>query len=106
MRRFVVLLAVLLAASAGPLALQAQQPHQTKPVPKPAPVPAKPQPKSPFPPPAFKITIATEGAFPPFNYLDRKGLPAGFQMELAQEACPRMNAEGEYTAVKMDDPSP
>ena len=32
------------------------------------------------------VTIATEGAFPPFNYLDRKGMPAGFEMELAQEA--------------------
>jgi hypothetical protein len=65
------------------------QPQQ-KPPAKPAPA-AKPGPKSPFTPPAFKITIATEGAFPPFNYLDRKGLPAGFEMELAQEACQRIS---------------
>jgi ABC-type amino acid transport substrate-binding protein len=96
MRRLAVLLAVLLAAGAA----VAQQP---KPAAKPAPAPAKPVPKSPFTPPAFKITIATEGAFPPFNYLDRKGLPAGFEMELAQEACQRMKAECEYTAVKWDD---
>jgi ABC-type amino acid transport substrate-binding protein len=98
--RFVsVLLALLLAAGSA----LAQQPHQTTPVPKPAPAPARPQPKSPFTPPAFKITIATEGAFPPFNYLDKKGLPAGFEMELAQEACQRMKAECEYTVVKWDD---
>ena len=60
-------------------------------------------PKSPFTPPAFKITIATEGAYPPFNYLDRKGMPAGFEMELAQEACQRMKAECEFVAVKWDE---
>jgi len=78
MKAYAVLLALLLGANAA----VAQQPHQPKPVPKaaaPAPA-AKPQSKSPFTPPAFKITIATEAAFPPFNYLDRKGLPAGFEM--------------------------
>ena len=69
--------------------------------PKPAAAPAKPTSK--FPPPAFKITIGTEGAFPPFNYLDRKGLPAGFEMELAQEACQRIKAECEFAAFKWND---
>jgi ABC-type amino acid transport substrate-binding protein len=102
MRFCVFLLALLMAASTAVAQQQSQHP---KPVPKTAaPVPAaKPQPKSPFTPPAFKITIATEAAFPPFNYLDRKGLPAGFEMELAQEACQRMKAECEYTVVKWDD---
>jgi ABC-type amino acid transport substrate-binding protein len=99
MRFCAVLLALLAAAGTA----VAQQPHQPKPVPKTAAVPAKPAPKSPFTPPAFKITIATEGAYPPFNYLDKKGLPAGFEMELAQEACQRMKAECEYTVVKWDD---
>ena len=70
---------------------------------KPAAPPAKPGPKSPFTPAAFKITIATEAAFPPFNYLDRKGLPAGFEMELAQEACQRIKAECEFIALKWDE---
>lgn len=91
-------------------AQQQQQPQsQQKPPPKPAPgakpapqAAAKPGPKSPFTPPAFKITIATEGAFPPFNYLDRKGMPAGFEMELAQEACQRIKAECEFVALKWD----
>ena len=75
-----------------------------KPAPR-APVPATraAPPKSPFTPPTFKITIATEGAYPPFNYLDRKGLPAGFEMDLAQEACMRMKAECEFVVLKWDD---
>jgi ABC-type amino acid transport substrate-binding protein len=97
MRRLAVLLMILLAAGTA----FAQQPP-AKPAPKPAPAqpPAK---KSPFTPPAFKITIATEAAYPPFNYLDKKGLPAGFEMELAQDACQRMKAECEFIAVKWDD---
>ena len=98
MRLLVFVLATLaLATSAW------AQPHQAKPAPKTNPQPAKPAPpKSPFTPPAFKITVATEGAYPPFNYLDRKGLPAGFEMELAQEICERMKAECEFVADKWD----
>ena len=105
MRRLVVALMLIAAASNG----WAQASHPDKPSPTPAkptpakPAPAKPAPKSPFTPPAFKITVATEAAYPPFNYLDRKGLPAGFEMELAQEACQRMKAECDYAAVKWDD---
>jgi ABC-type amino acid transport substrate-binding protein len=76
---------------------------QQRPPAKPAQPAAKPASKSPFTPPAFKITVATEGAFPPFNYLDRKGIPAGFEMELAQEACQRIKAECEFAAFKWDD---
>jgi len=103
-----LLLSVLAMLALAPMAqmgaASAQQPQPAKPAPKAAPQPAKPAPpKSPFAPPAFKITIATEGAYPPFNYLDRKGLPAGFEMDLAQEACMRMKAECEFVAVKWDD---
>jgi len=99
MRWHAALLALLLGAGTA----FAQHPHQAKPAPKPAPAPAAPARKSPFAPPAFKITIATEAAFPPFNYLDRKGLPAGFEMDLAEEACMRMKAECEFAVVKWDD---
>ena len=112
MRLVLSLLALL--AMTGVASAQQQQPPaqpQQKPPAKPAPAAkpaatapaAKPGPKSPFTPPAFKITIATEGAFPPFNYLDRKGLPAGFEMELAQEACQRIKAECEFIALKWDE---
>ncbi|HLG47221.1 MAG TPA: transporter substrate-binding domain-containing protein [Reyranella sp.] len=99
--RLLAFVLALLAMATGAWA----HPHQAhpKPVPKAAPQPAKPaSPKSPFPPPAFKITVATEGAYPPFNYLDRKGLPAGFEMDLAQEICERMKAECEFVADKWD----
>ena len=106
MRRLLALLVVLIAAAGTS---SAQQPQPQKPAAKPPAAPAKPAaaakpgPKSPFTPPAFKITVATEAAFPPFNYLDRKGIPAGFEMELAQEACQRMKAECEFAAFKWDD---
>ena len=102
MRLAALVLMLVALATAAP----AQQPQQPppKPAPRAAPQPAKPPPpKSPFTPPAFKITIATEGAYPPFNYLDRKGLPAGFEMDLAQDACMRMKAECEFVAAKWDD---
>ncbi len=93
------LLAVLaLLAAGGPSLAQPGRPA-ARPVPQTRAAP----PKSPFAPPAFKITVATEGAYPPFNYLDRKGMPAGFEMDLAQEACERMKAECEFVAVKWDD---
>lgn len=93
---------LMLLSLAG--AASAQQQHPAKPASRAAPQPAKPaQPKSPFTPPAFKVTVATEGNYPPFNYLDRKGLPAGFEMDLAQEACQRMNAECTFVAAKWDE---
>ena len=97
--RLVVFLIVLVMAS---MAL-AQQPQPPRPPAKPAPAPARPAAKPTFPPPAFKITVATEAAYPPFNYLDHKGMPAGFEMELAQEACQRIKAECEFAAFKWDD---
>ena len=110
MRRLLTLLVVLIAAAGSSAAQQQPQQQQPKPAAKPPAAPAKPAaaaakpgPKSPFTPPAFKITVATEGAFPPFNYLDRKGMPAGFEMEVAQEACQRMKAECEFAAVKWDE---
>ncbi|MGQ3298557.1 transporter substrate-binding domain-containing protein [Reyranella sp.] len=109
MRLLLSLLA--LVAMTAVAAAQQPQPQAPKPSAKPAPgakpaaaaPAAKPGPKSPFTPPAFKITIATEAAFPPFNYLDRKGMPAGFEMELAQEACQRIKAECEFIALKWDE---
>jgi ABC-type amino acid transport substrate-binding protein len=88
MKRLALALVLIVAASLA----AAQQRPPTRPPPKPA-----------FPPPAFKITVATEAAFPPFNGLDRKGLPNGFEMELAQEACMRMKADCEFVAHKWDD---
>ena len=101
--RWTTFLLALVAFGSGALAQQPQQQQQRAAPKPPASAPAKPAAKSPFSPPAFKITVATEGAYPPFNYLDRKGLPAGFEMELAQEACQRIKAECEFAAYKWDD---
>lgn len=38
------------------------------------------------------LRIATEGAFPPFNYTDDKGEPAGFEVELGRALCAAMRA--------------
>jgi ABC-type amino acid transport substrate-binding protein len=105
MRRLLALCSLLaLAVPAAAQQPQQQQKPPAKPaVTKPGQAAAKPGPKSPFTPPAFKITVATEAAYPPFNYLDRKGMPAGFEMELAQEACQRIKAECEFIALKWDE---
>ena len=106
MRLIVVLILAMLALTTSAWAQQQQPPAKpAQRIAQPAkPAPPKPAPpKSPFTPPAFKITVATEGAYPPFNYLDRKGLPAGFEMELAQDACQRMKAECEFIAAKWDE---
>jgi polar amino acid transport system substrate-binding protein len=38
------------------------------------------------------VRIATEGAFPPFNYLDERGEPHGFEIDLAKAMCEAMAA--------------
>jgi octopine/nopaline transport system substrate-binding protein len=47
-----------------------------------------------------KIKIATEGAYPPWNYLDASGNLVGFEIDLAQELCRRMNADCEIIPQK------
>jgi octopine/nopaline transport system substrate-binding protein len=47
-----------------------------------------------------KITIATEGAYPPWNDTDVSGNLVGFEIELAQELCTRMNATCEIIPQK------
>ena len=95
-------LLTLLMMTAGDRAGADTATPPAKPAPAKPSAPVKP-PASKFTPPAFHITIATEAAFPPFNYLDRKGLPAGFEMELAQEVCQRMKAECEFLVLKWDE---
>lgn len=105
--RLDLLLLFLIAISSAAAAQNLKHRPATSATP-PGAVPAKPAPPPPktsskFPPPAFKIIVATEAGYPPFNYLDRKGLPAGFEMELAQEACQRIKAECEFVAMKWDE---
>ena len=47
-----------------------------------------------------KIKIATEGAYPPWNYVDDSGNLVGFELDLAKELCTRMNATCEIIPQK------
>ena len=47
-----------------------------------------------------QIKIATEGAYPPWNYFDESGKLVGFEIELINDLCGRMNAECEIVAQK------
>jgi octopine/nopaline transport system substrate-binding protein len=47
-----------------------------------------------------RIKIGTEGAYPPWNYVDDTGKLVGFEIELAKDLCARMNAECEIVTHK------
>ena len=47
-----------------------------------------------------QIKIATEGAYPPWNYFDKSGKLVGFEIELIKDLCGRMNAECEVVTQK------
>ena len=47
-----------------------------------------------------KIKIATEGAYPPWNFIDASGNLAGFEIELAEVLCRRMNVACEIVTHK------
>ena len=40
-----------------------------------------------------KLTMGTEGAYAPYNYVDDSGNIAGFEIELGNDLCARMNAD-------------
>jgi octopine/nopaline transport system substrate-binding protein len=46
------------------------------------------------------IKIATEGAYPPWNYIDPSGHLVGFEIELATDLCRRMDLECEMVTHK------
>ncbi len=48
------------------------------------------------------IRIATEGAFPPYNFTKPDGTLAGFEIDLANDLCRRMNAKCEIVAQNWD----
>jgi polar amino acid transport system substrate-binding protein len=52
---------------------------------------------------AEKVRVATEGAYPPFNYTDDSGKLVGFDIDLAMAVCERIGAECEFVQVAWDD---
>ncbi|TBU83810.1 ABC transporter substrate-binding protein [Phytopseudomonas dryadis] len=51
---------------------------------------------------ADKLKIGTEGAYPPFNLIDASGQVGGFDVEIAQALCAKMQAECEVVTSDWD----
>ena len=51
---------------------------------------------------AEPLRIATEGAYPPFNFVDSSGELQGFDVDIAKALCAEMEAECEITAQAWD----
>jgi lysine-arginine-ornithine-binding protein len=51
---------------------------------------------------AEKLRIGTEGAYPPFNLLNAKGLVEGFDMDVAYALCAQMKVECEVVTSDWD----
>ena len=47
-----------------------------------------------------KVTIATEGAFKPWNFVDASGRLAGFEIELGNELCRRLHLDCKFVKKK------
>lgn len=52
---------------------------------------------------AEKLRIATEGAYPPFNYVDAAGQLAGFDVDIAKAICADIQSECSFVAVPWND---
>ena len=51
---------------------------------------------------ADKLKIGTEGAYPPFNLIDASGQVGGFDVEVAQALCAKLQAECEVVTSDWD----
>lgn len=51
---------------------------------------------------AQSYKVATEGAYPPFNYIEADGKLGGFDVEIGTELCKRIGAECEFVAQDWD----
>ena len=49
-----------------------------------------------------KLRIGTEGAYPPFNFVDKDGQVQGFEVELGNAMCEAMKAECEWVVQDWD----
>lgn len=49
-----------------------------------------------------KLTIATEGAYPPFNFKQADGTLAGFDVDIAKALCDKMKVECKIVAQDWD----
>ncbi|MGK9230403.1 transporter substrate-binding domain-containing protein [Inquilinus limosus] len=49
-----------------------------------------------------RITLATDGAYPPFNYTEASGKLVGFEVDLAADLCARIQAECGWVTEAFD----
>ena len=49
-----------------------------------------------------KIRIGTEGAYPPFNFVDKSGELQGFDIDIAKAICDKLKAECSFVAQDWD----
>ncbi len=49
-----------------------------------------------------KVRIGTEGAYPPFNFIDEKGKVQGFDVDIAKALCEEMGADCEFVVQDWD----
>lgn len=49
-----------------------------------------------------QVTIGTEGAYPPFNFIDDQGEVAGFEIDLANAMCAQMEIECDFVVQDWD----
>ncbi len=50
----------------------------------------------------LKLTIATEGAYPPFNFINASGELSGFDVDIGRALCEEMKAECKFITIEWD----